>query len=109
VCAVVPEQGFILVGDGPLRSQLEEQVRRLGIGDHFILLGRREDVPEILSCGDLSVLASFAEGLPNSVLEASAAGLPDRRNIGWRDTGNYRGRGHWFAHTSKEPTGPSYS
>lgn len=76
VCTVVPEAAFILVGDGPLRSQLEEQVRRVGIWDHFTFLGRRKDVPEILSCGDLFVLPSFAEGLPNSVLEASAAGLP---------------------------------
>jgi L-malate glycosyltransferase len=76
VCTDVPEARFILVGDGPLRMQFEEQVRSLGIMDHFLFLGSRRDVPKILSCGDLFVLSSFAEGLPNAVLEASAAGLP---------------------------------
>jgi glycosyltransferase involved in cell wall biosynthesis len=76
VCTALPESKFVLVGDGPLRAQFEEQVRKLGIWDHFLFLGRRRDVPEILSCGDLFVFPSFAEGLPNAVLEAAAAGLP---------------------------------
>ena len=76
VCAVEPAARFILVGDGPCRVQFEEQVRKLGVSDHFQFLGSRKDVPKILSCGDLFAFPSFAEGLPNAVLEASSAGLP---------------------------------
>lgn len=76
VCAAIPDAKFILVGDGPLRPNLEERVREVGLHDHFLFLGRREDVREILSCGDLFVFSSLAEGLPNAVLEAAAAGLP---------------------------------
>ncbi len=76
ICDAIPEATFVLIGDGPLRPHLEEKVRKLGLQRHFLFLGRREDVPDILSCGDVFVFPSLAEGLPNSVLEAAAAGLP---------------------------------
>jgi L-malate glycosyltransferase len=76
VCQIVPEAVFVLVGDGPLRSQFEQQVSNLGIRERFIFLGRRRDVPEILSCASIFAFPSFAEGLPNSILEALAAGVP---------------------------------
>jgi L-malate glycosyltransferase len=67
---------FLLVGDGAERSRLEALTQELGLSDAVLFLGRRKDVPEILACCDLFVLPSWAEGLPNSVLEAMAAGLP---------------------------------
>jgi glycosyltransferase involved in cell wall biosynthesis len=67
---------FLLAGDGQRRKDFEEQVERLGIAKHFLFLGRRDDVPRILSCSDIGVLPSKAEGLPNAVLEYLAAGLP---------------------------------
>lgn len=67
---------FLLAGDGQRRKDFEEQTRRLGIRKHFLFLGRRDDVPRILSCSDIAVLPSKAEGLPNAVLEYLAAGLP---------------------------------
>jgi len=71
-----PETRFVLVGDGKLRKDYERQVGELGLGRHFLFLGRRDDVPRVLACCDIAVLPSKAEGLPNAVLEYLAAGLP---------------------------------
>jgi glycosyltransferase involved in cell wall biosynthesis len=73
---LVPEAQFVLVGDGPARASLEEQVQALGVGDRVLFLGYRSDIPELLACCDLFVLPSLYEGLPLSVLEAMAAGKP---------------------------------
>lgn len=71
-----PQTRFVLVGDGAQRKDFERQVAELGLGEYFSFLGRRDDVPRILSCCDIGVLPSKAEGLPNAVLEYLAAGLP---------------------------------
>jgi L-malate glycosyltransferase len=76
VCSDFPDCVFVLIGDGELRPALEERVRCLGVSEHFRFLGARRDVPAILACCDIGLLASRAEGLPNSVLEYMAAGLP---------------------------------
>lgn len=76
ICRRISQTSFVLVGDGNERPAIEEHVRRVGMQDHFIFLGRRADVPEVLDCCELSVLASRSEGFPNVVLEAMAAGLP---------------------------------
>ena len=72
----VPETIFVLIGDGRERPKLERQVSEAELEKNFLFLGRRDDIPELLACCDLSVLPSEAEGMPNSVLEAMAAGLP---------------------------------
>lgn len=66
----------VIVGDGPRRAQLDAQIRRLALEKHVWLLGEREDVPAWLSALDIFVLPSLWEGLPNSLLEAMALGLP---------------------------------
>jgi glycosyltransferase involved in cell wall biosynthesis len=71
-----PDVRFVFAGDGQGRKSFEEQISRLGLEKHFLFLGRRDDVPRILSCCDIGVLPSQAEGLPNAVLEYMAAGLP---------------------------------
>jgi L-malate glycosyltransferase len=71
-----PAVRFLLAGDGERRKSLEEHIARIGLEKHFLFLGRRTDVPRILSCCDLAVLPSHAEGLPNALLEYLAAGLP---------------------------------
>ena len=71
-----PGVKFLFAGDGQRRKEFEEQSARLGIANHFHFLGRRDDVPRILSCCEIGVLPSKAEGLPNAVLEYLAAGLP---------------------------------
>jgi glycosyltransferase involved in cell wall biosynthesis len=67
---------FVLVGDGPLRTEIENQAAALGITDHVHLLGDRAGVSRLVAAFDLLVLASLHEGLPNAVMEAMAAGVP---------------------------------
>jgi glycosyltransferase involved in cell wall biosynthesis len=76
VCRLHPEATFLLIGDGPERPKLEMQVAAADLSKNVLFLGRRKDIPELLACCNLSVLPSEAEGLPNAVLEAMAAGLP---------------------------------
>jgi glycosyltransferase involved in cell wall biosynthesis len=71
-----PDAKFFLVGEGPLRQPLEEQARRLGLGDRFVFLGFARDVAGVLSAFDLSVFPSLWEGTPLTVFEALAAGRP---------------------------------
>ena len=71
-----PNTKFVLIGDGVERPKLEDMAVRMGLGDAIVFLGSRKDVPELLASSDLFVLPSWAEGLPNSVLEAMASGLP---------------------------------
>ena len=66
---------LILVGDGPLRPALERQCADLGIGDSTRFLGKREDVPALLSAMDLLAQPSLHEGLPTVALEAQCSGL----------------------------------
>lgn len=65
-----------IVGDGPMRQQLTDQIRVLGVADVVSLLGMRKDVAELLADADLFALSSHVEGLPLAALEAGAAGLP---------------------------------
>lgn len=65
-----------IVGDGPLRGELVELSRRLGVADEVRLPGASDDVVGLLASSDLFVLPSRAEGLSNALLEAMASGLP---------------------------------
>jgi L-malate glycosyltransferase len=72
----MPDVEFFLAGDGPLRKELEEEARILGIGNHVVFLGDRRDVPAVMAALDVAVLTSDSESLSNAILEAMAAGLP---------------------------------
>ncbi len=74
--AANPHTRLLLVGEGELRSELEEEVRALGLAGKVSLLGLRVDIPEVLSAADVFVLSSDWEGNPLSVMEAMAAGRP---------------------------------
>ena len=65
-----------IVGDGPDRSAVASEIAGLGLDHAVELLGTRDDVGDLLADADLFVLSSESEGLPMSVLEAMAAGLP---------------------------------
>jgi glycosyltransferase EpsD len=66
----------LLVGDGPLSAQYEDQVSRLDLKDHVHFLEYRKDIPELLKLSDVAVSSSRREGLPLNVLEAMAMELP---------------------------------
>ncbi len=72
----LPRVRFLLVGDGPLRKDLERRSRELGLEGSVTFASRRTDVPAILARSSLAVSASHAEGLSNAVIEAMAARLP---------------------------------
>jgi glycosyltransferase involved in cell wall biosynthesis len=65
-----------IAGDGPDREALVAELARLGLDGAVELLGTRADVAELLGAADVFVLSSDSEGMPMSVLEAMAAGLP---------------------------------
>lgn len=67
---------FLVVGDGPLRDALEQEVTELGLQNRVIFTGKRDNIAEILSIMDIYVLPSVTEGLPLTILEAMAAGKP---------------------------------
>jgi glycosyltransferase involved in cell wall biosynthesis len=73
---ICPEARFLLAGDGEMRPFFEDQVKAAGLERTFAFLGHRTDIPALLSCCDIGVLASRSEGLPNVVLEYMAAALP---------------------------------
>lgn len=65
-----------VIGDGTERAALEALADSLGMADRVHWAGHRRDVPRLLPAFDLFVQPSLHEGLPNTVLEAMAAGLP---------------------------------
>lgn len=67
---------FMIVGDGPLNSELKDYAELLMIGRNVIFAGERFDIPELLRSMDIFVMTSIYEGLPNSVMEAMSVGLP---------------------------------
>jgi glycosyltransferase involved in cell wall biosynthesis len=66
----------LIIGDGPQRQRLERYREVVRITDRVHFLGARNDVPRLMPHFDLLWLASSFEGLPNSILEAMAAGVP---------------------------------
>ena len=71
-----PSLRLFLIGRGPLEKEVASQVDSLGIKDHVVFLGMRDDVPALLSGMDGFVFPSTWEGLGIAALEAQASGLP---------------------------------
>ena len=67
-----------LVGDGPLRAQIENQIKKLNIKDHVTLQGYLDPllVAQELKCSDILVSASSVETFGMSILEAQSCGIP---------------------------------
>ena len=67
---------LLLVGGGEGMSQIREKAQKLGIAEHVHFLGVRSDVADLMQAMDMFVLPSLYEGLPVTMVEAQAAGLP---------------------------------
>lgn len=67
---------FILIGDGPLRDLIKQEIIKLKLENDVILTGSIKNVNEVLMALDVFVFPSKHEGLPISVLEAESSGLP---------------------------------
>jgi len=74
----MPQVRFLLVGDGVLRSQLEQQIAAAGLQDHFCLVGLVDPdrIPEMVAAMDLLVHCSLREGLARALPQALIAGRP---------------------------------
>ncbi|MBE5848003.1 MAG: glycosyltransferase family 1 protein [Lachnospiraceae bacterium] len=72
----VPKYIFLLCGEGPLEMQLKEQAAKLELSDAVRFLGVRDDIPHLMDAADLMVFPSLFEGLPVTLVEAQASGLP---------------------------------
>jgi glycosyltransferase involved in cell wall biosynthesis len=76
VLRAVPGSRYLVAGHGPLRTAVEATVGRLGLDGRVLLLGRRDDVPDLMSASDVLLLASRTEGMPAILIEAGMAGVP---------------------------------
>jgi glycosyltransferase involved in cell wall biosynthesis len=76
VTAQRPDVHFVIVGDGPLRAEVETEIAALGITERIHLTGIRRDVPDLMHSFNVFALTSLWEGLPRVLPQAMAAGLP---------------------------------
>ena len=76
VSAVVPQAEFVVVGDGPLRPDLEHRVATLGLAGRVTFTGYRSEVSGVLPGLDVLAVPSRSDGSPLVVCEAMAAGVP---------------------------------
>lgn len=67
---------LLLVGVGELESEINEKAKKLELNSSVMLLGIRNDIPDLLMAFDVMIFPSFYEGLPNSIIEAQATSLP---------------------------------
>ena len=77
--ALIKEQAkfvIYLVGDGPLRVDITQQIQERNLGEYIKLLGLRSNVVELMANADFMVLPSMHEGFPVVLVESQAVGLP---------------------------------
>lgn len=72
----VPNAKLVFVGEGETRILCEERAKKENIYDNILFLGNRTDVNRILQAIDVILFPSLFEGIPVSIIEAQAAGLP---------------------------------
>jgi glycosyltransferase involved in cell wall biosynthesis len=71
-----PQARLVLVGEGPEQANIEALIAAEDLGAVVRLAGLRRDVPRLLGAADVFLLTSISEGIPLTVIEAMAAGLP---------------------------------
>ena len=76
VAATVPNLRVLIAGVGRLQTQIEASITALGLEGRVNMLGRRTDVPALMSIASILLLTSTHEGMPNVAMEAQALGLP---------------------------------
>ncbi len=76
VVARLPKARAFVAGVGPFEEQMQRRIVELGLQDSLTLLGRRDDVPDLMQISSLLLLTSSFEGMPNVVMEAQAMRLP---------------------------------
>ncbi len=76
VAACVSDARAFVAGVGRLEQQMRLRIKELGLEDSLTLIGRRDDVPELMQISSVLLLTSSLEGMPNVVMEAQAFGLP---------------------------------
>ncbi|WP_461206121.1 glycosyltransferase family 1 protein [Clostridium sp. DL1XJH146] len=75
VLEIKPDSILMLVGDGELREEVEQKILELNIKDSVMMLGSRNDVPDLLQAMDIFVLPTLFEGLSLALLEVQSSGL----------------------------------
>ena len=67
---------LLVGGNGDLEQAVKDKIKGLGLEQKVVFAGIRKDIPELLSAMDVFVMPSLYEGMPNTVIEAQATGLP---------------------------------
>ncbi len=75
ICKVKSNARLMLVGDGPLKADVQNKAEEYGIADKILFLGRREDTAQLMQAMDIFILPSRFEGLGLVLIEAQTAGL----------------------------------
>lgn len=78
----VPTARLLILGEGPLRAELERAALRAGVGERVQFLGQRSDVLEYTAAADLFVFSSREEGLGTALLDAMFLGVPTAATAG---------------------------
>ena len=76
IISICKNAKLILIGDGVLRSEIENKINTLGIDDNVMLLGKKSNVEDYYQAMDCMILPSLYEGLPMVGVEAQCSGLP---------------------------------
>lgn len=74
--AEVPDLRGIIIGDGPLFSDIAEMLRSLGLEKDIVLTGYRSDAAALMNLMDIFILVSFSEGTSMALLESMSLGIP---------------------------------
>ena len=78
MCSLIeknPDSILLLIGTGPLETDLRKQVKRTGLSEHVEFMGFREDVNDLLQVMDVFLMPSLYEGVSVALIEAQASGL----------------------------------
>lgn len=76
LCRLNPDCELLLVGAGPLQEEIRKKAADLALSDKVVFLGIRSDVHKVLQAADAFIFPSLYEGLPLTLVEAQASGLP---------------------------------